>query len=86
MSTKKPSVTIYSTTWCGFCHAEKQYLESKGIKFDDKDVEQDQDSYNELMEKIGGRDNFRGVPVTDINGELVLGFDRAKINQLLNIS
>lgn len=86
MSIKKPSVTIYSTTWCGFCHSEKQYLEGKGIAFTDKDVEQDENNYNELMEKIGGRENFRGVPVTDIDGELVLGFDRAKINKLLNIS
>jgi glutaredoxin-like YruB-family protein len=86
MSTAKPIITIYSTTSCGFCHAEKQYLEGKGIAFVDKDVEQDENNYNELMEKIGGRENFRGVPVTDINGELVLGFDRAKINKLLNIA
>ena len=74
-------ITIYSTTWCAFCKTEKQYLEKMGVSFVEKDIEADQAAYKELMDKIGG--NFRGVPVTDIDGEIVLGFDRPKIDSLV---
>lgn len=74
-------ITIYSTTWCAFCKTEKQYLDKLGIPFVEKDIETDEAAYKELMEKSGG--NFRGVPVTDIAGDLVLGFDRQKIDSLI---
>lgn len=85
-NTQAPNVIIYSTTWCGFCRSEKQYLDSKNISYSDKNIEEDETAYNELMEKIGGRQNFAGVPVTDINGEIILGFDRPRINKALDIS
>lgn len=72
---------IYSTVWCGFCNMTKQYLESKGVTFVDKDIESDSAAHAELMQKIGG--NFRGVPVIDINGTIILGFDRPKIDAAL---
>jgi len=74
-------VIIYSTTWCAFCKTEKQYLEKLGVSFVEKDIEADSAAHDELMGKIGG--NFRGVPVTDIDGDLVLGFDRLKIDGIL---
>ena len=74
-------VIVYSTTWCAFCKTEKQYLEKLGVNFVEKDIEADPAAHEELMAKIGG--NFRGVPVTDIDGDLVLGFDRPKIDELL---
>lgn len=74
-------VIVYSTTWCAFCKTEKQYLEKLGVDFVEKDIEADASAHDELMAKIGG--NFRGVPVTDIDGDLVLGFDRPKIDELL---
>lgn len=74
-------VTVYSTTWCAFCKTEKQYLDKLGVAYIEKDIEADKEAYNELMSKNGG--SFQGVPVTDIAGELVLGFDRAKIDTLL---
>ena len=74
-------ITIYSTTWCAFCKTEKQYLDKKGIAYVEKDIESDKAAYEELMAKNGG--SFQGVPVTDIAGELVLGFDRAKIDSLI---
>lgn len=74
-------VIIYSTTWCAFCKTEKQYLEKLGVAFVEKDIEADAEAHEELMGKIGG--NFRGVPVTDIDGDLVLGFDRPKIDDIL---
>src|SRR5262245_51716897 len=76
-----PKVIIYSTTWCAFCKTEEQYLQRLGVEYVKKDVEEDKAAYDELMQKIGG--NFQGVPVTDIAGELVLGFDRPKIDATL---
>ena len=76
-------VIVYSTSWCGFCSAEKDWLEHIGVKFEDKDIEEDTAAREELLAKMNGE--FRGVPVTDINGEIVLGFDRAKLSKLLDI-
>lgn len=76
-----PKVIIYSTTWCAFCKTEKQYLDKKGVAYIEKDVEEDKAAYEELMSKNGGM--FQGVPVTDIAGDLVLGFDRRKIDALI---
>ena len=76
--TDSAQVTIYSTTWCAFCKTEKQYLDKLGIAYVEKDIEEDKAAYEELMSKNGG--NFQGVPVTDIAGEIILGFDRAKID------
>jgi glutaredoxin len=76
-----PKVILYSTTWCAFCKTEEQYLQRLGVEYIKKDVEEDKDAYLELMQKNGGA--FQGVPITDIAGELVLGFDRGKIDTLL---
>ncbi len=76
-----PKVIIYSTTWCAFCKTEEQYLQKLGVAYVKKDVEQDKEAYEELMKKNGG--NFQGVPVTDIDGEIILGFDRLKIDAIL---
>jgi glutaredoxin-like YruB-family protein len=74
-------VTIYSTTWCAFCSTEKQWLDKLGVEYDAKDIEEDKVAYEELMNKLGG--NFQGVPVTDIDGEVILGFDRPKLQNAL---
>jgi len=74
-------VILYSTTWCAFCKTEEQYLQRLGVEYVKKDVEEDKAAYEELMQKNGGA--FQGVPITDIGGELVLGFDRSKIDTLL---
>jgi glutaredoxin-like YruB-family protein len=74
-------VIIYSTDWCGFCRMAKQYLDGKGIPYVEKNIEADKAAYDELMEKIQG--NFMGVPVIDIHGDIILGFDRPKIDASL---
>jgi len=81
MSTATHDITIYSTSWCGFCKMAAKYLNDKNITFKEKNIEEDADAYKELMDKIGG--NFRGVPVIDIDKELILGFDRPKIDAAL---
>lgn len=78
-----PDVTIYSTSWCGFCHSLEQYLTQKKASYIVKDIEKDGSAYKELMEKIGGQNNFRGVPTSDVRGEIVVGFDRPKIDAAL---
>lgn len=77
MSEATSQITIYRTSWCAFCHTEMQWLDKLGIPYVAKDVEEDKDAYDELMGKIGG--NFQGVPVTDIAGDVILGFDRPKL-------
>ncbi|MNY20275.1 hypothetical protein D3C86_1537480 [compost metagenome] len=54
-----------------------QWLDKLGIPYVAKDVETDKEAYAELMAKNGG--NYQGVPVTDIKGEIILGFDRPKL-------
>jgi glutaredoxin-like YruB-family protein len=76
-----PSPIIYSTNWCGFCKMAKSYFESKNIPYVEKNIEEDKVAYDELMGKING--NFMGVPVIDMSGEIILGFDRPKIDAAL---
>ena len=81
MADSTSPVIVYSTSWCAFCKTEMQYLDKLGVAYEKKNIEEDQAAHDELMEKIGG--NFQGVPVTDIAGDIVLGFDRPKIDATL---
>ena len=74
-------VIVYSTSWCAFCHTEMEWLKKLGVEFTAKDIEAEPAARDELLGKNGG--NFQGVPVTDIAGELVLGFDRPKLEDAL---
>jgi glutaredoxin 3 len=74
-----PKVTVYSATWCAFCHAAKDYFDSIDVKYTDKDVEADPKAGDESVEKSGQR----GIPVIDINGDIIVGFDRPKIDASL---
>lgn len=76
------AVTVYSTTWCAFCATEKQWLDKLGVKYISKNIEEDEAAKEELLEKLGG--NFQGVPVTDIAGEMILGFNRPALQEALN--
>lgn len=79
--TTSPQITIYRTSWCAFCHTEMQWLDKLGFSYTAKDIEADPAANEELMAKING--DFRGVPVTDVAGELILGFDRPKIQDAI---
>ena len=76
-ATAQPQVIIYRTSWCAFCHTEMQWLDRLGVPYIAKDIEADQAAHDELMAKIGG--DFRGVPVTDVAGDIISGFDRPKL-------
>ena len=72
-------IIIYSATWCAFCHAAKQYFDKLGVKYTDKDVEKDPAVGLEAVDKSGQR----GIPVIDIDGTVIVGFDRPKIDAAL---
>ena len=73
------TVTVYSATWCAFCHAAKQYLDKLGVKYTDKDVETDMQNAMDAVTKSGQR----GIPVLDIGGDIIIGFDRPRIDAAL---
>lgn len=75
-------IIIYSTNWCAYCKMAKQYLEGLNVDVIDKNIEDDEAARDELMKKIDG--NFRGVPVIDAGGQIILGFDRPAIDQRLS--
>ncbi len=72
-------VKIYSTTWCGFCNTAKRYLDQLGVKYEDIDVENDPSAAKEAVEKSGSM----GVPVIDVDGTVILGFDRPRLDAAL---
>ncbi len=74
-------VIIYSTTTCPWCTKVKDYLDSKSVPYEDYDVAKDRDKAIEMVNKSGQQ----GVPVLDIDGDIVVGFDQNKINALLNL-
>ena len=72
-------VTIYSASWCAFCHAAMQYLDKIGVEYTKKDVEENREYAEESVSKSGQM----GIPVLDIGGDIVVGFDRPKIDAAL---
>jgi len=80
----KPVVTIYGTSWCGACRAAREYMASHKIPFADKDIERDPEAARELAEKAAkmGIPTDR-VPVLEVRGRLLLGFDPARVEALL---
>jgi len=74
-------IKVYSTPTCPYCITLKKFLKEKGIDFSDIDVSSDEKELQEMIDKSGQM----GVPVININGEIVVGFDRNKIIELLNI-
>lgn len=74
-------VIVYSTSWCAFCATEKQWLDRLGVKYISKNIEEDEAANKELLDKLGG--NFQGVPVTDIAGDVILGFNRPALQASL---
>lgn len=72
-------VTIYSAVWCAYCHAAKDYLDKLGVKYTDLDVEKDPANATASVEKS----QQMGIPVIDIDGDIIVGFDKPKIDAAL---
>lgn len=75
------SVLIYSTPSCPWCHKVKDYLKEKGVAFSDIDVSADEAKAAEMVEKS----DQMGVPVIDIDGKIIVGFDKAQIDEALHL-
>ncbi len=74
-------VTVYTTPTCSWCGTIKSYLNKNKIRFSEIDVSKDESAAQEMVRRSGQQ----GVPQTLISGEMVIGFDKAKINRLLEI-
>lgn len=75
------NILIYSTTTWPWCTKVKSYLDSKSMAYTDYDVAKDREKAIEMVNKSGQQ----GVPVLDINGTIVVGFDQGKIDKLLGL-
>ncbi len=74
-------IQVYSTPSCPYCHMAKEYFKSKGLDFEDYDVLKDVQKRQEMIQESGQM----GVPVIKINGKIVIGFNKGKMNELLGI-
>jgi glutaredoxin-like YruB-family protein len=72
-------VIVYSADWCAFCHAVKDYLSKKGVKYEERNVEHKPEYAVEAVQKSGQR----GIPVVQIGKKIIVGFDRPAIEAAL---
>lgn len=73
------TVKVYSTPTCPWCTMAKKYLSEKNVNYEDVDVSKDRNAAAEMVSKSGQR----GVPVIDIDGNIIVGFDKDRIDGLL---
>jgi glutaredoxin-like YruB-family protein len=74
-------VKVYSTPTCPYCKMAKDYLTQNNIKFEHFDVATDEKARNEMVQRSGQM----GVPVIDVNGQIIVGFDKEKLKKALNL-
>ena len=74
------AVTVYSTPTCGYCRMAKNYLKEKNVAFTEYNVATNSEKAQEMVRKSGQM----GVPVLDVNGKIIIGFDRSAIDQALS--
>jgi len=79
--TEQKNVTIYSTPSCIHCQHAKEFFKENSIDYTDYDVSQDQEKRQEMVEKSGQM----GVPVIFVGDEMIVGFDKDKLSQLLEM-
>ena len=77
----QPRVRVFSSASCPYCFTLMEFLKEKGIEFEEIDVSKDKKAKEEMIKKSGQM----GVPVIEIDGQIVVGFDKEKICKLLNI-
>lgn len=78
---RMPKVRVFSTPVCPYCFTLKEFLKEQGVEFEDINVAKNSQAKKEMIKKSGQM----GAPVVEIDGEIVVGFDREKICKLLNI-
>ena len=75
-------VVVYTTSWCGWCRKTVAFLTKQGVDFENRDIEADEMWRDELIEKTGGT----SIPVVEINGQIIRGYDPQRMGQLLGSS
>lgn len=80
--TSSKSVVIYSTPTCHFCQMAKEFLTENNISYTDYNVAEDAEKRQEMIEKSGQM----GVPVIYIDDEMMIGFDKDRLSDLLGVS
>ena len=81
MAKKAPTVNIYSTPTCHFCHEAKEFFTAHDVKFTDYNVATDLEKRKEMIQKSGQM----GVPVISVDDSIVVGFDEPKLRELLAV-
>ena len=76
-----PDVLIYTTTTCPWCHKAMDFLKANKIKFTEVNVQENPDRADEVVEKSGQM----GVPVIDIDNQIIIGYNESALKKLLNI-
>ena len=76
-----PKVYIFTVPDCIYCHNLRLFLKECGVRFKERDISRDEKSQKELFKKTGQK----GVPILEIDGKIVVGFDRKKICKLLSL-
>lgn len=76
-----PKVMMYSTPTCPWCHLAREFFNKNKVDFEDKNVAADHQAVEEMVKKSGQM----GVPVIDIDGKIIVGFDQEKISALLGL-
>lgn len=75
------TITIYSTPTCVYCKAAKDFFKENNVVFEEKDVAEDEKAREDMIAKSGQL----GVPVIDVHGSIVVGFDKRKLAELLGL-
>ena len=76
---KKSKVRVYTTATCPWCMKTKEFLKAHNVKYQEVNVSDDEKARNEMFEKSG---QF-GVPVTDVNGTIIVGYDREALKKAI---
>ncbi len=74
-------VIVYSTSSCPWCDKAKEFLKQNNVEFEERNAQENPEYANELQEKSGGV----GVPVLDIDGTIIIGFNEKKIREVLKL-
>lgn len=76
-----PNITIYTTPTCVYCKMTKDFFKEHNVVYQEKDVSADEAALNEMVKKSGQL----GVPVVDVDGKIVVGFDKATLRTLVGV-
>ncbi len=76
-----PIVRVYTTVACPYCYTLKEFLKEHNIEFEDIDITKDEKVKDDIIKRSGAI----GAPIIEVDGEIIVGFDRGKIVKLLGI-